>query len=160
MSGRTGSTGDTNKGQPIRFVKGKYVGLTGWIDKSKKKKKDSFFRNVIVHLEPDDDDDDDEGNHRSLGEELSTRVKLSSYRKLWPAAAPRSFAEAAIMQHPDIERAMIELAEMFAQCCIQQTDPALNLLCVEIDLARKNLIKQGRKGRYRAVNFQQQSQAI
>jgi hypothetical protein len=38
----------SKKGKEIRFVRGKYEGLTGWIDKTKKKKKNGFFRSVIV----------------------------------------------------------------------------------------------------------------
>jgi hypothetical protein len=154
MSGPGFSVNGTSKGMEIRFVKGKYAGLSGWIDKSKKTKKGSFFRHVIVQLEHDDDDD----GHISV-EELATRVKLSSFRKKW-AAQPTSFVEAIYMQHPDIERAMIELAEMFAQTSMADTDEVLLVFESELEIAKKYQIKQGSKARYRFVDFERTSAQI
>jgi hypothetical protein len=129
-----------SKGDAIRFVKGKYAGLAGWIDKNKKKKKNSFYRDVIVMLDDDS------------GEEKNTRVKISSYRKK-AFADPRTFAEACVIQHPDIERTMIELAVMFAQCGIYQNDETLLLFDAELTLAWKLQQKLGSKARYRQVKF-------
>jgi hypothetical protein len=125
------------KGDAIRFVKGKYAGLEGWIDKGKKKQKKSFFQNVIVRLED---------------EEKATYVKISSYRRQFSGAA-RTYEEAAMMQHSDIERAMIDLAEMFAQCAVRNNTEALRLFNDELNSAREFQQKLGNKARYRSVTF-------
>jgi hypothetical protein len=132
-----------SKGEEIRFVKGKYAGLSGWIDRSKKKKKNSCFRSVIVGLDNEDDD---------FEEEKATRVKISSFRKQ-VSGDPRTFEEAAVMQHKDIEKAMIDLATMFAQCAVQDTNEVLRLFNTELALALEFQKKLGSKARYRGVAF-------
>jgi hypothetical protein len=135
-----------DKGTAIRFVKGKYAGLEGWIDKRKKKKKKSFYRNVVVQLEDEDGD----------AEEKETYVKISSYRKQFSGSA-RTFEEAAVMQHSDIERAMIDLAEMFAQCAVRDNQEALRLFNDELNLAREFQQKLGNKARFRSVVYAPQT---
>lgn len=133
-----------NKGSEIRFVKGTYAGMHGWIDKDKKKKKGSAYRNVIVDYKAKDGDDED-GIYQ-------TRVKESSYRKLW--TQPKTFEEAALQQHPDIEKAMITLAEMFAQCGSDlSNDGVLQLFHEELTRAKAHIKGLGSKARYRYVLF-------
>jgi hypothetical protein len=74
------------KGDPIRFVKGKYLGNVGWINTGKKKTKSGTYCYVIVRLE---------------NEEKETRVKRSSYRER--QVPPKTYEEAILQQHPDIE---------------------------------------------------------
>lgn len=111
------------------------------MDKSKKKKKNSFFRGVIVLFE------DEDGQ-----EEKETKVKRSSYRKAF-SGEPRTFEEAAVMQHQDLERAMIDLATMFASLGLRQNTEALRLFNDELNLARSFQQKQGSKARFRNVLF-------
>jgi hypothetical protein len=118
------------KGEEIRFVRGVYVGCVGWINKSRKNKKSSY-RHVIVALE---------------GEEKATRVKKSSLRKKFKA--PRTYEEACLQQHSDIELAMIQLAEMFSQCHFQDNNNVLQLLNDELVVACDIQSRLGSKGHY------------
>lgn len=124
--------------------------MLGWIDNGKKKKKGSCYRNVIVAFQEFDDD--------SNIEEFETYVKESSYRKRWSRDA-RTFEEAAIMQHSDMEKAMIELAEMFASIGWTNTNHnALLLFDAELTRAKNNIQKLGSKARFRAVDFRAHGQ--
>jgi hypothetical protein len=128
------------KGHHIRFVKGTYAGRNGWIDSSRKKGK-SNYRHVIVAADPEDQD----------SQEKCTRVKITSFCD--PHPIPSSFEEAALQQHPDIEVAMIKLAEMFTQCSISDYNGVMRLFANELDKAKKIQRKQGNKARYREVHW-------
>lgn len=103
-------------------------------------KKKSLRVYVIVLLDEDTND------------KKATQVKMSSFRDL-TTAAPRSFEEAAIIQHSDMEKAMMDLAEMFAQCGIRDNREALRLFNDELSLARNYQASLGGKARYRNVVF-------
>lgn len=139
---------EKEKGKAIRFVKGKYEGLNGWIDNSKKTKKKSFFQSVIVELDPDDEDDDEDRMELLK----ATKVKLSSFRDQFSSEAS-SFEEAILMQHRDIEKAMIELAELFAKCGNVNNNQVFRLLNDELDIAKKLQQKLGSKAKYRLTTY-------
>lgn len=127
------------KGEPIRFIKGAYAGYTGWINASATKKKNSFWWPVIVDMD---------------GDETTTRVKESSMRKHF-TAPPTTLEEAAVQQYPDLELAMIKLADIFAQIAgLQDNCQAVNLFNAELIRARNDQQKQGNKARYRHVHFE------
>lgn len=128
------------KGEEIRFVKGKYMGEKGWINtektcKTKVGKKEQVY--VIVDLERG---------------EKSTRVNKSSIRDKF--SAPMSHEEAAMQQHKELELAMIQLAELWAECGITNVDNALALLSVEIGRAVDEHNKLS-KAPYRQVEFEE-----
>ena len=124
------------KGDELRFVKGTWVGYSGWKDLSVKPKKGSEKRAVIVDKD---------------GEEIATDVNKSSIRK--PHAAPRTFEEALLQQHKDVETAMVKLAEMFAKCGISNNNNVLTLFSLELTRARDYQMKLGAKARWRHVDF-------
>jgi hypothetical protein len=134
------------KGEPVRFVKGKYEGLTGWIDKGKKSKKKGFYQNVIVALDADE-------NGMDESKLKATYVKISSLRKPFPSE-PRTFEEAAVMQHQDLEKAMIDLADMFAKLggSVNHNE-VMRLFAAELNTAQELQCKLGSKARFRYVNF-------
>jgi hypothetical protein len=125
------------QGKPIRFVKGTYAGLTGWIDNRKKPKEGSTNTPVIVQL----------------GEDTfkATRVKRASFRN--PFTPPATKEMAAIQQHPDIELATIKLAEMWAEIGDIDKKAAAQLLTTEIEFAMKLQNKLKGKARYRSVEW-------
>lgn len=134
-----------SKGAEIRFVKGKYAGMNGWINYYKKKKKNSVYQGVIVEwLAVDSDDDDDD---------YVTRVKEDSIRPRWTEDDPKTFESAVLMQHPDIEKAMIALAEMFAQCGHGNNNETLRMFGDELTRAKKHHTRLGNKARFRIVRF-------
>ncbi len=53
---------------------------------------------------------------QDYGEEVHTRVWRSSYRERHKV--PTTWAEAAVQQHPEIEDAVFETAQLFASCKI------------------------------------------
>jgi hypothetical protein len=125
------------KGEKIRFVKGRYQNLTGWKDKSYKKKRGSNYRGVIVKFED--------------GSQKVTRVKKSSFRPSHEDAV--CFEQAAMQQNPDMEHAMIRFAEMWVECHINSNDKAVEYLHYEIERARLRQKELGSKARYRKVEF-------
>jgi hypothetical protein len=136
------------KGKAIRFVKGKYEGLNGWIDKSKRSKKKGY-QHVIVELDADPDDE----NLMGEPELKATYVKITSLRKQF-SSEPRTFEEAALRQHKDIEKAMIDLADMFAKLGGNvNNNEVMRLFTAELNTAQELQHKLGSKARYRYVNF-------
>ena len=127
------------KGKAIRFVKGTHAGETGWYNDSKRKSKRSVYRHVIVHLVDDDD----------KVTEKATRVKKTSIRPEWDA--PQTFEQACVQQHPEMEQCMTKLAEMWAECAIQDNVGAVNVFHNELDKARKYNAKKGHF--FREVNW-------
>ncbi len=125
------------KGQEIRFVKGTYAGKIGWINKAQKKTKGDVKRHVIVL--------------KDNGEEKATQTNKFSFRK--PHVAPKTYEEAAIQQHFDMEKQMIKLAAMFAECAIVDSKGATKIFDKEVRRAIKELNSQGSKARYRNVEF-------
>ena len=111
---------ELQKGKAIRFVKGTCVGCVGWIDKAFKKKKRSPHVDVIVDMD---------------GSLVQKYVKKTSIRDAF--ARPKSYEEAALQQHNDIETAMIKLAEKFAECGIEDQQEAANLFMMELKHACK-----------------------
>ena len=126
-----------NRGEEIRFVRGKYVGCTGWHDISRKKSEKSKFFPVIVTMEDDT--------------EKQTRVRGSSIRV--PHKAPLTHKEAAMQQYPDIELAMINLADMFIQCNIESPEETLRMFNNELLASRNRQDALKGKARYRGVYF-------
>ena len=131
---------DMSRGDQIRFVKGAYAGKLGWIDKSREKKYNkSQFWPVIVSLDD--------------GEEKHTRVIKSSVRTRVDKE-PATYKEAIMQQHPDIEKKMIELAAMFAQCDVQDLKEAARIFREELKQAQEYQMALGRdKSRWRAVEY-------
>ena len=125
------------KGDAIRIVNGKYAGCTGWRDTSRKHKKGNRKRPVIVLLH---------------GEEIATDVYKSSIRR--PHGPPRSFEEAALQQHSDVETAMVKLAAMIAQFGLSDNVKMINIFDAELKLAREEQVRLKNKARYRHVVFQ------
>jgi hypothetical protein len=82
--------------------------------------------------------------------EIRTRVKESSMRNRWPKE-PRTYEEAVFIQHPDIETAMVALAEMLAECALESNDEIVRVFGVELDRAQVFHTKLGHKARYRSV---------
>jgi hypothetical protein len=127
---------EKDKGDPIRFIKGTYAGLTGWTNKAKKKAKGSSMIPVIVQLE---------------GGLKATKVKVSSFRKRF--ILPTCKEEAAVQQNPDLELAMINLATMWAQMGVTDISNIVKLLSTEIHEAQKQQKKLKGKARYRFVEY-------
>ncbi len=113
------------------------------------KKNSSFYQNVIVEL--DDDPDDETG----MGEPVlkATYVKISSFRERF-SSQPRSFEEAALMQNKDIEKAMINLGDMFAKLGGDvNSHEVARLFTAELATVQGIQSNLGSKARYRYVNF-------
>jgi hypothetical protein len=110
------------KGDEIRFIRGSYKELNGWLDTANKCKRKSKFIWVVV-------------NDEDYDEEIHTKVWKSSVRE--KKKAPTTWAEAAVQQHPEIEDAVIEVARLFASCLITDEKSVIELIGSEIRLAQK-----------------------
>lgn len=125
------------KGEKIRFVKGNYKGLAGWVDKSKKKGTPRK-KPVIVHNKD--------------GSEHQTKVERASYRAVW--GTPKSYGEAAIQQNPDMEQHMIRFCELYVACGCRTEEAAIHLLTKELQFAFSIQQKLGHKAECRRVEFE------
>jgi hypothetical protein len=101
------------KEDEIRFVRGTYKDLTGWLDKANKSKRKSKMIWVIV-------------NDEDYGEEIHTRVWRSLIRER--QKVPTTWAQAAVQQHPEIEDAVIQVARLFASCSIADETSVIELI--------------------------------
>ena len=135
------------KGESVQLVKGKYAGLEGWIDTSHKKKPKSCFVYVIVCL----DKEGDEGRR-----EKATWVKAYLICTPFPKVA-KIFEQAALMQHKDMEKAMIDLAYMFAQIGLVDNMETVRLFDIKLSCARVFQHKLGSKAWYCNVLFKVQN---
>jgi hypothetical protein len=127
------------KGKEIRFIRGSYEGCIGWLDKANKSKKKSKMVHVII---VDDDEECDE--------EVHTKVWRSSFCERHKA--PTTWAQAAVQQHPEIEKAVIEAAKLFASCIIADEKSVMDYFAFEIERAQKENADQAKKT-IRAVEF-------
>jgi hypothetical protein len=84
----------------IRFVCGKYIGKTGWIDNEKEETKKMIY--VIVVLEN--------------GSTKKTRVQKESVRKLH--GSPSNYTEAILQQCPNIKVKMEKLCRELTKCSV------------------------------------------
>ena len=123
------------KGAEIRFVRGTYAGHEGWLDTSKVVKSGRYCA-VIVNLD---------------GEEKATRVSKSSVRN--PFQELTTFEEAAIQQYPEIQITMIRLAQMMAECNVENDTESLRLFQIELKVAHDHQEALGNKAQYRHVDF-------
>ena len=95
----------SNHGDEIRFVGGKHVGCTGWVDLDGDETAACIA--VVVNGYKDK-------RSRSASNK-STTVRKESVR-LMAQPAPQSRAEAIMQQHPEIEQTMEKLARQLAKC--------------------------------------------
>ena len=112
---------DPVKGKPIRFVRGTYQGLEGWVDKANKASKKSGQIWVIV-------DDVD------YKEEIHTQV-LRTYIQN-ERSTPSSWAEAAVEQHPKLDESITNLAFLLASFNVSTYNESccLTLIATEVDV--------------------------
>lgn len=136
-------TAMTDKGEEIRIIKGAYVGNKAWLDRSRAISRESKFMPVIVLLKAEAEDEEDT--------EIQTRVKKNGVRKLF--GVPTCLEAAALVQHPDIEKTMAKLAEMWSE--IREANTRNVLLLFEAELTKAIVTKreEGSKGRYRYVDY-------
>jgi hypothetical protein len=126
------------KGQPIRFIAGKYADKKGWLDtEGKTTAKDST--NVIVQLKTT---------------ERHTYVKDSSY-ELEPTVRPASYAFAVIQQCPDIQTLLVATCRACAKADMGR-DPEGCILIMQQAMAQAIEWQEakGSKALYRKISFQ------
>jgi hypothetical protein len=134
----------TPSGERIRFIRGTYVGKTGWINNSKKETAKMVY--VIVELED------------GLKE---TRVAHASIAR--PAAEPTSYGEATLQQHPDIDGMMDKLVCQLAKCHMSTQASAVNsafktteIFCNKLFQAIATQQALGDKATWRHVHYEEE----
>jgi hypothetical protein len=125
------------KGNPVRFIAGKYGGKTGWVNNSENA--DEEIVPVIVNL--------------GRKGEKATYVYRSSVRPDSSEAAPNSYAEAVLQQCPDIERSLVEVARKLAKCDIKRDVAGFHKV-IETKLNEAIVLQEskGSKAMYRKIN--------
>jgi hypothetical protein len=107
------------KGNEIRFVRGKYIGLLGWINADEVNTRTTVP--VIVSLPTNDD---------GSTMEKVTKVKKESVAPRQPPP-PLSYTEAVLQQHPNIDKVMDQLMRQLAKCNISSENRALQNILID-----------------------------
>ena len=126
------------KGLEIRFIAGKYAGLSGWVNDAQTS--DEKITAVIVH--------------QGRKGEKCTFVHTHSFRYKSIAEA-KTKAEAALQQHPNIEKSIVTATRQVASCYITEKNVAgfRNVLVEELDKAREYQEAKGSRARYGKVDW-------
>ena len=128
---------EEDRGDPIRFIAGKYAGKHGWMDRSKEA---GYLFPVIV-------DRGSKGLKR-------TSVQPRSIARESDYATPQSYAEAVISKCPDLEAKMVSLCRAFVKARIQRDIPGLARV---FELKLKEAIEwqtaRGSRASYRDIPF-------
>ncbi|CAJ1936976.1 unnamed protein product [Cylindrotheca closterium] len=124
------------KGKQIRFVSGTYLGKTGWLNTAASKK-GLFKRSVIVDLGDD-------------GEKVTSVMKFSfrdAFKKV------KTFEQALMKQHPDIENEMVTLCRHLSECYNLNGDAMAAYFKEELRIAVTEHLSRGGKAKFRLVQF-------
>ena len=129
----------SDKGDPIRFVRGTYKGKTGWLDSAKGETAEQVY--VIV----------DSKNSRLK----RTRVHKDSVKPaLDDTVPPSSYAEAVLQQCPDVEEKLDSLCCELAKCKIEKDAPGIfAILNEKLTAATAKQASKKSKARYRDIIF-------
>ena len=128
-----------NKGDDIRFSKGSYAGMRGWLDASKPDHPPKMY-NVIIQISPVED--------------KVTRVMKTSVRFLVNDTIPVSMEEAVLKQHRDVDVAMDRLAALLAQCMVRPASNEIHRIFEnKIDEAWSSQTMKGEKATWRVTEF-------
>jgi hypothetical protein len=133
----------SNRGEEIRFVRGKYIGYTGW--KNLDGDETAVSIAVIVHGYKDK-------RNGSTSNKTTTVRKESVSSKVQPA--PKSRAEAIMQQHPEIEQAMEKLARQLAKCELRPRSTAIqNIFATKLQDATARQIAMGNRATWKRVQY-------
>jgi hypothetical protein len=129
----------SEKGEEIRFSGGKYRGKTGWLDKGRAVTTCSCW--VIIKMDE--------------AKELTTMLRQSSVKMIVNGGVPKTYEEAVLQQHPDIESLMEKLATELAKCNLSPSSVTIHEI-VEIKLreARAAQALKGNKATWHEVDFE------
>jgi hypothetical protein len=132
----------SRRGEEIRFIGGRYIGYTGWRDKSRDETEKSCP--VIV-----------QGFRKKTGAtvDIATTVRKSS---CGPAlvASPSSYAEAIMQQHPKIDQLLGKLCTQLAKCDLQSTSTSIHsVFTTKLQDAVAKQIALGRDAEWKRVTY-------
>ena len=104
------------RGKEIKFVRGQYAGLTGWVDNQAEESANLIA--VIVHKWT---------NKKGKKVDKATRVKRTIVRDREEPQA-LIYSMALLQQHPKIEMAMDSLCKKLAMCGLETDDNAIMII--------------------------------
>jgi len=136
------SENKSKKGAAIKFIGGKYVGCSGWINKTKDPT-DCKISVIVL---------------KKNKEEKLTAVFLENYVLLTSIKDPKTYEAAMLHQHADIEEMLNTLVRKMAECeLIESTSNAgQNIGNIFMDRLGRAIARQERKGdkaRWRRVKL-------
>ena len=125
------------KGQPIRFIAGKYGGKNGWVNTEEPA--DESITPVIVNL--------------GRKGEKTTYVYTSSIKPI-NDAPPNSYAEAVLEQCPDIEKNLVAVSRQLAKCDLtRDPDGFRGVVNQKLNEAHHWQEAKGAKAMYRKIKY-------
>ena len=130
------------KGEEVRFVKGKYDGLKGWVSADRGYTPKEVY--IIVEKTASRD-------FEMLARVPQSSIKMAAlYNK-----EPKSYGEAMIQQHRDIDMMMNKLVEEMVKCHIvsESCRDVQSILKGKLHEAEIRQNKMGNKALWRKVNF-------
>jgi hypothetical protein len=133
----------SNRGEEVRFVRGKYIGYTGWINRDGDETAVSIA--VIVNGYKD--------KKTGVTTNKATTVRTESVRvKAQPA--PNSRAEAIMQQHPEIEQTMEKLARQLAKCDLSPLSTSiLQIFATKLQEESARQIAMGNRATWKRVQY-------
>jgi hypothetical protein len=134
----------SGKGSVISIIGGKYVGLSGWIDKKKDATRE--FVHVIIRKGKDAETD------------IKTKVKHENYVLETEIQAPSNYEEAMFQQNSDIDALLNKLVKSIAECdgVLQSEVSMKNIFRVfkdRFEKAKAHQDSKGSKARWRKVCY-------
>ena len=134
----------SNPGEEIRFVRGKYIGYTGWIDLDGDETAVSIA--VIVSGYKD------KKNGRTSNK--TTTVRKTSVSSM-AQPAPQSRAEAIMQQHLEIEQTMEKLACQLAKCELNPRSASIHqIFATKLQAATARQIAMGNRATWKKVQYE------
>ena len=133
---------EEDEGARIRFVGGSYVGLWGWINKSRQQPLTRV--NVIVEADP--------SVNPKIKREKATQVNQESFILASEEGAPITYVEAMFDQHPDMDQLLRKLCTGMAKCGLDPNDSesAQSLTAIVLQRLQKAQLTQHKKSTQKA----------
>ena len=136
-------TTQLRKGEPIRFIGGKYIGYKGYFNLSGDTTND-YYPVIVLNYK----------KASGVVVDKVTKVRKDSVKSAGEDSAPKSRAEAILQQHPRIEKQMNDLCRMLAQCELNPNSKSIQkIFASKMKAASEKQLTKGSSALYKRVVY-------